>query len=160
MLRFGIQIDRSPAEVFAFLRDKDTHRQPSESPVLLLEKTTDGPVRVGTRYREVVQMAPLISAEIRSEITRYEQHSVLEETWSGGGMKGILRYFFNATERGTEMIQEVEIETHWLLRPLDPLISRMYVRAARYRLLVIKAILETGRGLDERKFKWWQLSRG
>lgn len=158
--RFSIQIDRPPADVFAFLGSKDTYRQHKDSPVLLLEKTTDGPVGIGTRYREVVQMAPFVRSEILSEVTRYEQGSVLEEKWSGGGMKGTLTYFFTAAGQGSELRQQVEIETHWLLRLFDPVIARMYARAARYRLDCIKAILETGRSPDIAKIKWWHLSRG
>jgi len=111
----------------------------------LREKTTDGPVGIGTRYREVVQMAPVVRSEILSEVTRYEQYSVLEERWSGGGMEGTLTYFFIAVGQGTELRQHVEIGTHWLLRLFDPVIARMYARAARYRLECIKAIWETGR---------------
>ena len=157
--KFRVLIDKPPVDVFCFLRNKDTYKQENNSPVLLLEKITDGPVGVGTRYREVVQMAPFIKSEILSEITRYEQYSVLEETWAGGGMKGTLTYFFNTTRQGTELIQHVEIETHWLLKPFDPVIARMYVKAAQYRLDCIKAILETGRSPDIAKIKWWHLNR-
>jgi hypothetical protein len=157
--KFRVLIDKPPVDVFCFLRDKDTHKQQDNSPVLLLEKTTDGPVGVGTRYREVVQIAPFIKSEILSEITRYEQYSVLDETWIGGGMKGTLTYFFNTTGQGTTLIQHVEIETHWLLKPFDPVIAGTYAKAAQYRLDCIKAILETGRGPDIAKIKWWHLNR-
>jgi len=50
-------------------------------------------VKVGTRYREVVQMMPFVKRDILSEVTRFEPFSVLEEKWRGGGMEGILTYF-------------------------------------------------------------------
>jgi len=158
--RFSIRIERPPADVFAFLGSKDTYSQHKDSPVLVLEKTTEGAVGIGTRYREVVQMAPFVRSEILSEVTRYEQYSVLEERWSGGGMTGTLTYFFTAVGQGTELRQHVEIGTHWLLRLFDPVLSRMYARAARYRLECIKAILETGRSPDIARIKWWHLNRG
>jgi hypothetical protein len=157
--KFRIQINKPPVEVFQLLCNKDAYKQQNGSPVLLLEKTTTGPLEVGTCYREVVQMAPFIKSEILSEITRYEEYSVLEETWTGGGMKGTLTYFFDAAGEGTELIQQVRIETHWLLKPFDPMIARMYAKAARYRLDCIKAILETGRSPDIAKIKWWHLNR-
>lgn len=160
LYKFRVHIDKPPVDVFWFLCNKDTHKQQHNSPVLLLEKITDGPVGVGTRYREVVQMAPFIKSEILSEISKYEQCSVLEETWAGGGMKGILTYFFNTAGQGTELIQQVEIETHWLLKLFDPVIANMYAKAAQYRLDCIKAILETGRSPDMAKIKWWNLNRG
>lgn len=157
--KFRVLIDRPSVDVFYFLCNKDTHKQETGSPVLLLEKTTDGPVGVGTCYREVVQMAPFIKSEILSEIIRFEEYSVLEETWTGGGMKGTLTYFFNAAGEGTELTQQVRIETHWLLKPFDPVIAKMYAKAARYRLDCIKAILETGRSPNIARIKWWHLNR-
>jgi len=157
--KFSVFIDKPSTDVFHFLCNKDTYRQESKSPVLLLEKTTDGLVRVGTRYREVVQMAPFVKSEILSEVTRYEEYSVLQERWAGGGMKGVLTYFFNPSGQGTELIQYVEIKTHCLMRLLDPVIAKMYARAAQYRLDCIKAILETGHSPDIGKIKWWHLGR-
>jgi hypothetical protein len=60
----SIPINRSPADVFVFLRDKDKYPQEEGSPVLVLEKTTPGPTGVGTCYREVVQMLPFYRGEI------------------------------------------------------------------------------------------------
>lgn len=157
--KFRVLIGKSPIDVFCFLCNKDSYKQQDESPVLLLEKTTDGPVGVGTRYREVVQMAPFIKSQILSEVTRYEPYSVLEEKWVGGGMMGTLTYFFNTAGEGTELIQHVEIETNWLLKLFDPVIAQLYAKAAQYRLDCIKAVLETGQSPDIRKIKWWHLNR-
>jgi len=79
----SILIHRLPADVFAFLRDKDKYPQEADSPVLLLEKTTPGFPGVGTCYREVVQMLPFYKAEILSEITRFEPNEYLEEDFKG-----------------------------------------------------------------------------
>ena len=157
--KFRIQINKPPVEVFQFLCNKDTYKQQNGSPVLLLEKTTPGPLEVGTCYREVIQMAPFIKSQMLSEITRYEPYSVLEEKWAGGGMKGILTYFFHQVGQGTELVQHVNIDTHWLLRPLNAIISKTYSKAAQYRLDVIKMILETGQSPDIQKIKWWHFSK-
>ena len=157
--KFRIQINKPSVEVFQLLCNKDTYKQQNGSPVLLLEKTTPGPLGVGTSYREVVQMAPFIKSQILSEITRYEPYSVLEEKWAGGGMKGILTYFFHQVGQETELVQHVSIETHWLLRPFDTMISKTYSKAAQYRLEAIRTILETGQSPDIRKIKWWYFSK-
>ena len=157
--KLRIQINKPPVEVFQFLCNKDTYKQQNGSPVLLLEKTTTGPLDVGTCYREVVQMAPFIKTQMLSEITRYEPYSVLEEKWAGGGMKGILTYFFDQVGQGTELVQHVSVETHWLLRPFNTIISKTYSKAAQYRLEVIKTILETGQSPDIQKIKWWHFSK-
>lgn len=157
--KFRIQISKPPIEVFQFLCSKDTYEQQNDSPVLSLEKTTTGPLAVGTRYREVVQMAPFVKSQMLSEITRYEPYSVLEEQWAGGGMKGILTYLCHQVGPGTELVQHVSIETHWLLTPFSAIISRTYSKAAQYRLEVIKMILETGQSPDIQKIKWWHFSK-
>jgi len=68
--------------------------QKPDSPVLVLEKTTHGSVRVGTRYREIVQMPPYYYREILSEITSFEPNRYLEEDFGGAGMSGHLAYHF------------------------------------------------------------------
>jgi len=90
----SITIQRSPREVFVFLRDKDSFQQEESSPVVLIEKTTPGSTGVGTRYREVVRMLPFYQGEIHSQITRYEPYEWLEEDYDGPGMRGHLSYQF------------------------------------------------------------------
>jgi hypothetical protein len=140
----SIYIDRSPDDVFAFLRDKDKFSQEEGSPVLLLEKTTPGPPGVGTRYREVVQMLPLVQAEILSVITGYDPGRRLAEDWAGGGMEGDLTYLFISEEGGTKLIQQERVQPRGLLKLLAPLIEVTLGRALENRLQGIKQILEAG----------------
>jgi len=159
LVKFKIQINKPPSDVFNFLCDKDKYKQQSGSPVLLLEKTTPGPLGVGTCYREVVQMMPFVKGEILSKVTRFEPGRVLEEEWIGGGTKGVLTYFFNPTEEGTALIQHVNLKTLGLLKLFDAIISRTYAKAAQYRLDCLKAVLETGNCPDLQKLKWWHSKR-
>lgn len=139
-----MRIERSPSDVFLFLRDKDLYPQEPGSPVLVLEKTTDGPPGLGTRYREVVQMLPLIRGEIRSEITRYEPGRYLGERFWGAGMCGDLTYEFVPRGGGTELIQRETLQPLGLLKLVEPLIERMLGRRLRERLEDIKSIMEEG----------------
>ena len=129
-----IFIKCTPEEVFAFLRDKDLFPQEEDSPVLILERTTEGEVGVGTRYREVVRMFPMVEGEILSEIVAYEPPLVLEETFEGTGMKGRLRYEFQAKEGGTLLIQEERIEFLGWLGFIEPLIRGMFLKRIEWRL--------------------------
>jgi hypothetical protein len=140
----SVMIARSPADVFAFLRDKDLYPQEPGSPVLVLDKTTDDPPELGTCYREVVQMLPLIRGEILSEITRYEPDRYLGEQFKGAGMQGHLLYEFVPYGSGTELIQRETLQPLGLLRLAGPLIERMLYRRLRERLQAIKSILESG----------------
>lgn len=138
----SILINRRPAEVFAFLRDKDKCPQKPDSPVLVLEKTTPGSVRVGTRYREVVQMLPFYRGEILSEITRFEPNQYLEEDFSGAGMSGHLAYHFLPVQSGTKLIQLETLHYRGLLGLFEPVIRLFLDRRLRERLQAIKTELE------------------
>lgn len=146
MKRFelSIHIQRARETCFAFLRDKDLYPQEPDSPVLRLDKTTPGPVQVGTRYIEVVQMFPLIKGEIRSVITRYQPPEWLEETFEGGGMMGHLSYQFVPEAGGTRLIQRERWQLQGLLCIFEPLLARMLLKRLQWRLAGIKEILEQG----------------
>lgn len=137
----SVRIDRPPAVVFAFMRDKHLAVQEPGSPVLVLEKATPGEVGVGTRFREVVRMLPGVRGEIRSTITRCERDRALEEDFAGAGMRGHLTYGFRAEGDGTRLVQRQTLELVWWLRPLQPLVRRAFARRLRGRLDDIAARL-------------------
>lgn len=139
-----ISIHRPPADVFAFLRDKDKYPQEAGSPVLLLEKTTAGFPCVGTCYREVVQMLPFYQGEILSKITRFEPNEHLEEDFRGSWMYGHLAYQFILEHEGTRLIQRETLHCQGLLRFCEPVIRVLLYHLLRERLMDIKAVLEGG----------------
>ena len=139
----SIAIDRAPADVFAFLRDIDQHPRKPGSPVLALDKITPGPVAIGTRYREVVQMMPLVRGEIRSQITRFEPPEYLAMDFAGAGMSGHLAYQILSEGAGSRLIQRETLAAHGLLKPLAPIISRMLAPRLQARLEAIKTLLES-----------------
>lgn len=138
----SISIRCKPEEAFVFLRDKDQFQQEPGSPVLLLEKTTPGPVGIGTCYCEVVQMFPLVIGEILSTIQRHEPPRFLEESFKGTGMKGYLAYEFIPVEEGTLMIQRETIQFQGFFWLFSPIMERMLLKAVESRLEGIKTILE------------------
>ena len=139
-----IPIRRTPEEVFAFLRDKHAFPQQRGSPVLVLEKITPGAVGIGTRFREVVRMLPLVRGEIFSRVTRFEPYRCLQEEFWGAGMSGWLTYTFNPHEDGTLLVQDQIIEVDGLLKLLMPLMRAMLARRLRGRLIEIHNLLEGG----------------
>lgn len=139
----SIIIQRTPDDVFAFLRDKDTFQQPEGSPVLALEQTTPGPAGVGTRYREVVQMLPFVRGEILSVITRFEPGEALEEDFAGAGFTGHLAYQFVPEGDGTRLIQRETMYAQGWRKIFEPVIQRTFLRRLKERLEAIKAVLES-----------------
>jgi hypothetical protein len=89
---------------------------------------------VGTCYREVVQMFPLIKGEILSSVQRYEEPRFLEESFRGTGMDGYLAYEFIPIEKGTLLIQRETIQFHGLFGLFSPLMERMLIKAVETRL--------------------------
>jgi hypothetical protein len=140
----SIYIQRSPQDVFAFFRNKDQAPQAADSPVLVLEKTSPGPVGVGTRYREVVQMFPLVKGEILSEVQRYEPPFFLEETFSGAGTQGYLAYAFTAEGQGTRLVQTETLHFKGIMSVFAPALERMLLKRIEARLAGIKVYLESG----------------
>ena len=138
----AITINCSQKEVFLFLRDKDQHKQKENSPVLILEKTTEAPVEVGTKYREVVQMLPFYKSEILSVITRYEPYEYLEEDFSGARMKGHLAYQFVDQGGSTKLIQRESIFFSFPINLLYPIIKKMLYRKLVERLDELRKNLE------------------
>jgi hypothetical protein len=108
-----------------------------------IEQTTPGAPGVGTHYREVVQMVPLVHGEILSVITRFEPNEHLEEDFEGAGFKGHLAYHFLSEDDGTRLIQRETMSAQGFLKVLEPVIVRVFFHHLRERLEAIKAILES-----------------
>ena len=140
----SVRVRRPPEDVFRFLRDKDRYPQERGSPVLVLEKSTVGETCLGTRYREVVRMAPFVRGEFLSVITRYEPPHFLEEEFEGAGMRGHLAYEFASDSEGTLLIQRETLDVLGPLNVLSPVIRYMLTRQLRKRLDGIRDVLDSG----------------
>jgi hypothetical protein len=128
--------------VFDFLANIQDVQQAEDSPVLELDLITTGPPRQGSRYREVVQMAPFLKGEILSEITAFEPPRVLEMTWRGPGMAGFDRYELEAIQDGTILNHKKCTSCIGFLRIMEPLMRSPLVSRLEQRLLAIKHLLE------------------
>ena len=138
----SISINCTQEKVFIFLRDKDRHIQKRNSPVLVLDRITDLPVAVGTKYREVVKMLPFYRSEIFSTITRYEPYEYLEEDFYSKGMKGHLAYQFIDIDGSTKLVQRERIFFSFPINLLNPIIKKILHRKLLERLEEIKLVLE------------------
>jgi carbon monoxide dehydrogenase subunit G len=114
-------IDRPLEEVFAFLADGEN--DPKFSPrVLEIEKTTDGPVGVGTIYRSTVKDAGMTTKR-EFELTEFEppnrirwaERSENLITAASGG------YDLAAEDGGTRLTVHNELEGHGFGKVLLPL---------------------------------------
>jgi hypothetical protein len=138
----SIEIQKSPEVVFDFLANIQDVQQSDDSPVLALELITEGPARLGSKYREVVQMMPFIKGEINSEITAFDFPRVLELTWSGSGMSGMDRYELDINQFGTSLKHTKYTSFLGILRVMEPIMRVPLIPRLQQRLVVIKGILE------------------
>ena len=139
---FTAVIESPIDRVFAFLKDIDHHAGKEGTVVPVYDKITPGPVKVGTRYREVIRLLPFISGEMISEVTAFEPGCRLGYVFSGMGMDGDLVYSFRETSVGTEVVQKQRLYPRGMLKLLSPIIGRMFENAASSRLLIIKDLIE------------------
>lgn len=144
-INVSIEIDRPMSEIYAFISDMENHAQEEDSKVLLVEKITHGPVEVGTRYREVVQMFPVIHVNMISEVTRFEPHECIEFAWKGGGMEGIFTYYVESQNDGARLRLHETITPRGIMVLVEPVIKRMFQSTLEKRLYGIKRVLESSK---------------
>ena len=138
----SIDILRPPEAVFDYLANIQDVKQEEGSPVLALDLTTPGPPRLGSRYREVVQMLPFFKGEIFSEITAFEPPRVLEMAWTAPGMKGTDKYELAVTHGGTTLKHTKNTVCLGALRLMEPLMRHALVPRLEDRLVAIKRKIE------------------
>jgi hypothetical protein len=149
----SIDIHRPPEVVFELLANIQDVHQADDSPVLALDLITAGPPRLGSRYREVVQMTPFFKGEIISEITAFEPPRVLELTWRGAGMTGTDRYELATIQDGTTLSHTKCVSWSGVLRLMEPIMRIPLIPRLEQRLVDIKQLLEEGENPNPREFR-------
>ena len=138
----SIDIQRPPEAVFQFLANIQTVQQEEGSPVLALDLTTPGPPRLGSQYREVVQMLPFFKGEILSEITAFEPPRVLAMAWTAPGMKGTDTYELAPALGATNLKHTKKTVCLGALRLVEPFVRSALVPKLEGRLVGIKKEIE------------------
>ena len=141
----AITIRRPPAVVLAFFIDIQDRLDPSpSSPVPELEKVPAGPTTVGTRWREVVKLAPGVRMTVWSTVTAIEPGRLLAETFTSAWMHGTLEYTVSPTGNGTLLRQRETLTPKGPLRLFDRPIAAMLRPALVKRLEDVRDLLEAG----------------
>lgn len=146
MVEAAEEIARPAEVVFAFIRDIDRAERPIAL-VPVLDKVTAGPVRVGTAYREVVRLAPLLRAEIRSVVSSFESPRVLEYTFTwrllGLRMEGELSYRLEPLGPSrVRVAQRQTLRPQAVLRAFAGPIGRAFTARVRQRLADVRKVIE------------------
>jgi hypothetical protein len=112
-------IERRPEDVFSFAANLDNAPKWING-VVRAEKLTDGPIRVGTRFRETRRFGKREhSAEI--EVLAHDPPRTHAAGGSFPGGQAVYRYTFAPERNGTRVDMEAEVRGRglgWLMVPL------------------------------------------
>ena len=136
-----IEIQRPPAEVFAFLADAENDRKWRDG-IVDIRRQGGGDVGVGTRYRQRMK-GPLgrrIPASI--EITAYEPERLIAFHALEGPVRPEGRYELSPSDGGTRLLFALRAETGGLKKLMAPMVRRTMEREVG-RLEQLKTVLES-----------------
>jgi hypothetical protein len=137
----SVQIDRSPEEVFNYLVDLRNELKWNPD-AQSMEKLTDGPIGVGTKFLAKWKQSKLIEVEcIRFERPRRWAYS------NGGPLSVVFDVAITPQGTGSLLVSRFDVRPHGLLKLFFPVILRELKRAEKQNMGYIKKVLEkTGVG--------------
>jgi uncharacterized membrane protein len=135
----SIHLNRPVDQVFAFLIDASNVPR-WQSNLIESEQLTDGPMRVGTRVREVRRLGRRPTAYV-AEVTDIEpNHRFAVRVISGS--QATLSYALAAEDGGTRLRYQLAIRTSGMMHLLEPLIARSLRKQSALDFERLKGILE------------------
>src|SRR5215216_2270615 len=135
-----IHLNRPVEQVFAFLAD--TRKVSSwQSSLIELEQLTEGPLRAGSRFREVRRTGPRQS-EIQAEITDFEANKRFA-TKTITKPQVTVSYSFEGEDGGTRLNYKFVMLTSGMMRLLEPLIAGSIKKDTDLDFQSLKHILES-----------------
>jgi carbon monoxide dehydrogenase subunit G len=135
-----VDVERPIEDVFAYLADFEN--VPSWNYAIAeTEKTSVGPVGVGTTYRQV-RTLPSRSEE-SFEVTVHEPHRSLGLSGTLGPFAAELEYHLEPFDRGTRLTNEVELRPRGILGLVGQLAGSRVKEAVADNLVALKRILES-----------------
>jgi len=135
-----LHLKRPVEQVFAFLADYQNLRT-WQSNLIENEQLTEGPFRVGTRFREVRRTGPGQS-EIHGEITDFEPNKRFS-TKTSTKPQVTVSYSLERENGGTRLNYKFVMLTSGMMRLLEPLIAGSIKKDTNLDFQKLKNILES-----------------
>lgn len=133
-------ISRSPKEVFDFITSSDNASKVVPS-VKSMVKLTEGPVRLGTRYRETRLMSGKEQyAEL--EVVDYEPNQKYAMKNVTAGIETVYRYTFHPEADGTRVNLVCEVKAGGLKKLMLPMVASILKKEDGDHLQKVKEALE------------------
>jgi uncharacterized protein YndB with AHSA1/START domain len=134
-----LHLNRPVDQVFGYLVDS-RNLTAWQSNLISIQLLTEGPLRVGTRFREVRRLGRRES-EIQGEVTAFEPNKRFE-TKTITEPHVTVSYFFEPDNGGTRLHYKFVMHTSGFMRLLEPLIVGSVRKETRADLETLKRILE------------------
>ncbi len=128
-------------QVFDFLVDNNNLRA-WQSNLIEFEQLTEGPVRVGTHFREVRRTGPRQS-EIQATVTEYDQVNKRFGTKTITKPQVTVNYALESEAGGTRLDYKFVMLTSGMMRVLEPLLAGSIKKDTDFDFQTLKRILET-----------------
>ncbi|HWB87826.1 MAG TPA: SRPBCC family protein [Acidimicrobiia bacterium] len=135
-------VKRPVAEVFAFVAEMENEPQ-WHTDILAAERTTDGEVGRGTRYRVQFKPQPMSPTEGAVEIVDFEPGRRIVSQSDMGNMKPTMTHEFEEVDAGTRLTRRIQIETSGALTLMNPMMRVMVRRSNAQFIENLKRLLET-----------------
>lgn len=134
-------ISRSPKEVFDFIITSDNAPKVVPS-VKSMVKLTEGPARLGTRYRETRLMNGR-EQHAELEVVAYEPNHRYAMKNVTGGIETVYRYTFQPEADGTRVDLACEVEAGGLKKLMLPIVVSILKKEDGDHLQRLKKALES-----------------
>ena len=140
-MRFAnsVTVARSPHEIFEYLANFENAPEWNYA-IVETRKTSDGPVGVGTTYRQTRSLPS--RSEEAFQVDELEPDQRLAIHGDLGPFEGTLTYELEGVAGGTRITNSAELEAHGLLKIAAPLASSRVGDAVAANLQKLKEILE------------------
>jgi len=142
-MRFSnaITIGRSRHDVFEFVSDLENVPKWNYA-IVETRKTSDGPVGLGTTYRQIRALPSRSEETLR--VTEFEQDRHLAVEGGLGPLEGTLTYDFEDAGGGTRLTNSAELDARGIMKLAAPIASGRVREAVAQNLGTLKRLLEDG----------------
>jgi hypothetical protein len=134
-----ITIERSPHDVFVFVSDLENVPRWNHA-IVETRKTSDGPVRVGTIYRQVRSLPS--RSEETLHVIELEPDRRFAVQGGLGPFEGRLTYEFEEIGGSTRLTNKADLQARGIKRLAAPIVSGRVREAVAANLGTLKQLLE------------------
>ena len=135
----SIHLNQPVEQVFAFLMDT-SKLSTWQSNLIKSEQLTEGPLRTGSRFREVRRINNK-EEEIEAEITALEPNKRLE-TKTVTKPQAMVSYVLDPEQGGTRLSYKFVLMTSGLMRLMEPIMASAIKKGSEADFEALKRILE------------------